>query len=452
MTFATLAVAFFASALVLMLRPVDGLVTYIAVQLLYPSYLAVSLGTVDITADRIVIAVLLCRALMDRSLVARFRRITLDYFVVGSFGVLTLALCLQEALPRVLENRAGAFLDAILPYFAARLIIQDRSRVLRLAKGLAMVLIPVAALGVMESLTAWSPYAGLRRFSFISTSEGGPPDLRWGLYRAGGAIGNSISFGLCFVVLLPMVLVLLGQRGTWKTLGFIAAASGIAGVFSSMSSGPLLGLVVFGGAAALSLQPVFAKPALWLALLAFFTAELGSNRHFYYLIGYLTFSGRTAWYRGRLIDVSVERLSEYWLSGYGFKDPGWGPSLDMRSYTDVCNEYILMACRGGIFTTILFVGALATALTRLRRVFRTASDPVLKMASWYLGSMVVGLAVAMMSVGLLGVESLFFTMLGVIGSPAFDVCRQSKFNLRPVPPQSRPLALDVQARYHAAQD
>jgi len=423
MTFVTIAVALLGSAMVLILGPVDGLVTYVALYMLYPPYLAVSLGTVSINAHRIVVVVLLCRVLLDHRSRAKSRWTVLDVLLVGSFAAMAVALSLRADLGIVMENRGGAFLDMIVPYVIARSVIHNQQDLVRLAKGLSLVVIPVAVLAVVESVAGWSPYAGLGQFSFLSGGAvgGEGPELRWGLNRAGGAVGGCISFGFCFVVLLPMMLLLVRQRGTWRTIGFIATGSAFAGTISSMSSGPLLGLVASSAAMALSVRPSLAKPALCLVLLAALAAEIGSNRHFYHLVGYVTFSSGTAWYRARLLEVAVGKLPEYWLLGYGFKDPGWGPELDMRGYTDVCNQYILMACRGGGLPVVLFVGALGHALARLRRVFRSGCGDVLKTASWYVGSMVVGMAVAITSAGLLGAEGLFYAMLGVVGSGAFSV-------------------------------
>ena len=451
MTFVILAVALFASALVLMVRPVHGLVTYVAVGFLYPSYLTVSLGTVDINAQRIVIVVLFCRALIDRSLVTRLRATTLDVLVVGSFAVGLVALCLHGSVGRVLENRAGAFLDIILPYFVARLVIHDYQDLIRLAKGLAIIVIPVAALGVMESLTTWSPYSGLWQFSFFPSSAGGP-ELRFGLSRAAGAVGNAISFGLCFVVLLPMMLVLLGQRGTWRTVGLVAAGSAFAGALSSMSSGPFVTLAAFSGAAALIRAPRLVKPLVILVFLGCLVVELGSNRHVYHFVKYLGFNTETGWHRVRLIEVAIETLPEYWLLGYGFENPGWGRAFFNRRKTDVTNHYILLACRGGIGTTALFVGALGVALSRVRRVFKSSVTPGLRNASWYVGSMIVGLGVGMMSVGLLGAEGLFVMMLGVVGSVAFDVVPPSYYGPRLAASPARPVTLDVQVRSRTAKD
>ena len=68
----TLTIAIILSVLALTLKPRHALVVYLAGLMWYPSFLAVSIGTIDIMVGRIVVVVLLLRCLSnDRNSSAR---------------------------------------------------------------------------------------------------------------------------------------------------------------------------------------------------------------------------------------------------------------------------------------------------------------------------------------------------------------------------------------------
>ncbi len=82
MTNVTLTIAIAASMLILYLRPVRALAVYLTVLMWYPVYLVISVGTIDISAGRIMVAVLLLKYLADRNLMNRFKWCRLDTWVV----------------------------------------------------------------------------------------------------------------------------------------------------------------------------------------------------------------------------------------------------------------------------------------------------------------------------------------------------------------------------------
>jgi hypothetical protein len=234
----------------------------------------------------------------------------------------------------------------------------------------------------------------------------------------------SILLGLCFVAMLPLVLALRKEAGSWGRVGTVATLATVLGTLASMSSGPLLGLVVTLGCAALLLKPALVKPVLGMFLILVVAAEIASNRHFYYLIDYVTLGQSDTWYRARLFEVAMAKLPEYWLLGYGYQDPGWGPLIDQRVYTDVCNGYILAAVTGGVIAALLLMSMIAMAVWKLRKAYRASRDAMLRRTAWYVGSMLLGYAFALWSVGLLGtMQTLFYLMIGIAWAPIFDAAR-----------------------------
>ncbi len=422
----TIAVAAAGVVLVMCLRPAQGFLVYIASVMFYPSMLAVPVGTIDLTVGRIVIAALLARAFLSLKGGKAGRLNILDILVVLLFAWGTFALMITEGSTAALENRAGVFMDTVLVYLAARLTLTRKADFIAAAKALCLMILINAALGVSESLTGWSPYLPLRVYSAALRGRPLIQDLRHGLYRAGGAGGNSIVFGMTFVFLMPFLLTLWKASGKWRGLATVSLAAAVVGAFSSMSSGPFMFIVTFCACALLILKPNLVKPVLIGCLLVCVAAEVGSNRHFYHLVGYLALGSSAVWYRARLFEVAVAHLHEFWAFGYGFRDPGWGLLLDGRQYTDVCNHYILLAVTHGILAPALFLGILTAVVARLRRAYIKLRPDPMSDASWYMASMFVAASLTLWSVGLLGVgQSLFYAMCGVVAGPLFESRRSA---------------------------
>ncbi|GAH66302.1 unnamed protein product, partial [marine sediment metagenome] len=112
----TLAVAVIGTILVLWLRPAKAFVAYITVLFLYPTYLVVGIGTLDIPASRIVVTVLLLRCLANMQLRSRFKWCALDTWVSVYMAVDILVVCLTRPLMPILENRAGFLMDTWFAY------------------------------------------------------------------------------------------------------------------------------------------------------------------------------------------------------------------------------------------------------------------------------------------------------------------------------------------------
>ena len=426
----TIAVAAAGVVLVMWLRLPQGFLVYIASVMFYSPMLTVPIGTIDLTVGRIVIAALLARTFLSLRGGKAWRLNIIDILVVLLFAWGTFALMITEGSTAALENRAGAFMDTVLVYLAARLTLTRKADFISAAKALCFMILISATLGITESLTGWTPYMGLRAYSAALrgglSGEGARHGLRHGLYRASVSGANSIVFGMSFVFLMPFLLTLWKASGRWRGVATVSLTAAVVGTFSSMSSGPFMFIVVFCACALLILRPGLVKPVLIGCLLVCVAVEVASNRHFYHLIGYLALGSSAVWYRARLFEVAVGHLHEYWAFGYGFRDPGWGLLLDGRQYTDACNHYILLAVRHGILASAFFLGILTAVLVRLRRAYIKLRPDPMSDAAWYMASMFVALSLTLWSVGLMGVaQSFFYAMCGVVAGPLFESRRSA---------------------------
>lgn len=420
MTGVTLTIAIVASILVLCLRPAHAFAVYIASMLFYPSYLVVQLGVLDIPVSRFVVAVLLLRCLVSPQLISRFKWCRLDTWVAASM-VVSVGIPLvsyHQPILRILENRGGFVMDVFFTYLVARLCITDRTAMVTAVKWIGVALVPLALLGVIEALTGWQPYFPLMQYCPWKPTVNINP--RSGLFRAIGPFGHPIMFGAAFVLFLPFIYCLRHEHNYWRTLAYLLCGIAIIGALSSMSSGPLMMVLIIIGCLALERFKQWVKPIFIFLVVSCIVIEIISNRTIYHVItSYANPIGGSGWHRAKLIDLAIEHFGEWWLVGYGGLDPGWGQSLG-GTWTDITNEYITAGVKHGILGVITLVGVLATAMYMLVRLHNSAKDPVLRSWYWALGSIIVMLIISFNSCAFFTqTGNLFYSIMGIIGSSIY---------------------------------
>ena len=103
----TLTFALIVSLLAVTQRPAYALAAYITSLIWYPSFLVLSMGTVDMPASRIVVAVLLLRCLFDDNIRTKFTWSRLDTFVASNIVIFVAVPIFSDVglLSSVIENR-----------------------------------------------------------------------------------------------------------------------------------------------------------------------------------------------------------------------------------------------------------------------------------------------------------------------------------------------------------
>ncbi len=422
----TLTFALVLSVLVLTLRPKYALVAYIIGLLWYPAYLAVSIGTIDILVGRFVVAVLLMRCYFDDKIRCKFKWNRLDTLVTLSMVVYVGTYLITQVNPiaQTLEGRAGFVMDTWCAYLAARFIVTDRSKLISIVKCIAIAMVPLAILGVIEAFTGWQPFAPLWRFSPWFRGGRFVSEGRWGLARAVGPFSHAILFGGVFAMFLPLIYYFRREKGNWGSLTYIISGIVMLGALSSMSSGPWVMVIVVIFCLVMEKHKQLIKPMFIFLVFSCISIGIASNRPFYHVIAsWANPLGGASWHRARLIDLAIENFDEWWMVGYGDKDPGWGQYLGMGR-TDVTNEYILNGVRYGILGIIALCAVLAKAFRDLISTYRRMRDPALKSLCWAFGSLLFSVAVAWMSVSFFGqLSTLVYCSFGMIGSlcsPGFN--------------------------------
>ncbi len=421
----TLTIAILGSILVLLLRPSRALAAYFAVLIWYPDYLRVSIGTIDISAGRIVITMLLLRCLLNGQLRSKFVWSRLDTWVALSMAVYVVVYCITHPLQESLENRGGFLTDTLFVYLAARLVLTDRTVLKSFIKVVAVVLVSLAVLGVAEAITGHYFFLALKRFRVWDTPvEEGIVKGRFGYARANGPFSHSIMFGSCFVMFLPLIWALRWERGYWAKLAYPLSVAAVIGALSSMSSGPWGMLMVVVFCMSLERYSHRAKSVLVLFVIICVLVGIVSNRPFYHKLLEVGNLGKGDWYqRAKLIDSAIETFDQWWLAGYGGKDPGWGAAVG-ESFTDCNNEFLLKGVECGMLGVIALAGTLVMAYRGLVSAFKETADKELRSLYWAMGCALTGVIVIWQGVSFFGQPvALFYCLLGIIGS-SFALTRQ----------------------------
>jgi hypothetical protein len=233
---------------------------------------------------------------------------------------------------------------------------------------------------------------------------------------------------------LPLVYYLRHGKNHWRVLAYVLSGVVLVGALSSMSSGPWVMVIVVIFCLVMERYKYLVKPLLIFLVLSCILVGVISNRPFYHVIAsYANPLGGAGWHRAALIDFAIERFDEWWLVGYGGRDPGWW-TYSTGPHTDVTNEFILAGVRYGILGMVAHFGVLITAFHGLIRAYNKTVDPGLKSLCWSLSCILVSLAVTWMSASWGGNSvPILYCLLGVIGSISNLVPEQSGYLKQSLP-------------------
>lgn len=435
----TLCVGLAAAALVLLLPPKYGILVYLVSLLCYPDYLRIIVLGCTVSTGRLIAMALLMRCLLDEQLRRAFRWRKIDTLVIAADAVYMLTLCwaLGDSFVAGIKYQAGGMVGSTFAYFSARLIINNRAVLVHFVKVSAAVLVVMAFLGIFEAVTTESPYKGLLKYHFyadryqleykfkdqeVLVGHGHEP--RFGFFRAQGPHSHPIIFGASFAVFVPLVWKLF-YNTRWKSLRAPVCGAIVIGGASSLSSTP------FGGLLAALAGLAFERFQRWgkhlfvsFVLLCILAGIHTDSPHFYYvLFGRLSFGGGDGYYRSRLIDVALEHLPEYWLTGYG-GNIGWTREISHKDLTDVTVHYVALAVMYGVFGLLAYLAIVFNLLFSLWRKYKRSVETFDRNICW---ALIVSIAVTLildLGVAPFGVlptlYSIIFGISGSVTSPDFN--------------------------------
>ena len=404
-------------AIIAATRKVSGLALGVVIisMLIWPEFLRVPFGLLQLSAPRFVALILLIK------FISKGRHRQIKYGKVDKLVILTwlwtiIASVLASAEFSQVAQMIGRGFDTVLMYFIARMAILNSNDIKKLALGLGFIAILMCMAGVYEAITWSSPY---HKYSNGSARLDGYSEIRYGMLRAQGSTLVSIYFGMAMMIITGLLWSVRGYIERGFIYKIILTASVLA-VLSSLSSGPWIALFTLIALNLYYKRIKLIKPSLYMIAFMSLMLEIISNRHFYNLIDYIAIDSQTAWYRTRLMEIAVNQWSDYWLVGVGSNWPQhWAALLDGRVHIDIVNNFILVALYGGLPALIMFITTHVVAIKYSIKTFRSSSGAAKRQLVFGLSAALLALDLSSMSVGLFGPPLLLsYILLGIIVSVA----------------------------------
>lgn len=378
----------------------------------------VELGPFHFPILRILLAVGLVRvAIRSERLLGRMNGV--DWLMVIWAAWALISSLFHRDPSGALVNRLGLVYNGCGTYFLLRVFCQSLSDTVKLCRITAILLIPLSIEMIYEQLMWHNLFSALGGVSEI-------PDIRHGRIRAQGPFANSILAGTVGAVCLPLMIGLWQQHRKTAIAGIMACSSM---VITSTSSGPIMSAL--GAIGALLMWRWRHKMRLirWLAVLSYIGLDLVMEAPAYYIIARIDLAGgSTSWHRARMIEVALEHLSEWWLTGSDFTRHWFPYGLDWSpDHADITNQYIWMGVLGGLPLMLLVIAIVATGFAFVGQRLRQATDLALEsqFMIWALGASLFSHAATFMSVSYFdqSIEFLYLT-LAAICSCSIQTMRQ----------------------------
>ncbi|MCE5229787.1 hypothetical protein LLG95_09355 [bacterium] len=432
----TLLIALFASLLILALRPIYGLWVYAAAVFWYSQRLTVEIFTLDFTVQRIVVVALLLRAMLSSDVRHRFHPTVIDAWVVVVWMASFFAFQLNEPMNLVLVREGGALMDTLLPYAAVRLIVNGRHELVRFIQCLALIAVPLAVFGVVQSLTgynvagfmelhaAWGIERQLGEIGLVREVAGIP------FYRATITFGNYIAYGMYFPCVAALVMALWHERSWPRPFLILMLAIALMGAMASVSSAPVLATMTIAAFACCFPFRRYWPAGVAVILCGILFIEVFSNRHFYHVLSRIAFSGETAYYRIRLFDEAFGGgMNGHWLAGYGYV--GAGPGNDNTHFAwrqlDLVNLYIHRLARTGLVGLVPLLMLNIMFYWRLYKAGHGAAQIEDEWLVWAVAGGLVGLNLALMTVTPLEqIMTMFYMLIALANSMPLIVAQSRR--------------------------
>lgn len=351
----------------------------------------------------------------------------LDWLLIGWALVALASSLFYEDMTSTFVNRAGMVFMACGTYFPLRAFCINRDDTMRLCKGLALLLFPLAMAMVYEKITGTNPFAEFGGTSAMS-------EVRNGTVRAQGAFSHSILAGSIGAASLPLMAILWQSH---RLTAFTGAMACLIMVGTSGSSGPLMASVFGLCALLLWRRRHHMKYIRWGAVTCYLMLEVVMNAPAYYIISYIDLTGSsTSWHRAALIEATLNHFSEWWLAGTDYTrhwmpyGVGWS-----GKHIDITNYYIRMGVDGGLLLMFFFIAKLASGFSMVGHA--TASDnkdtQPQRFMIWALGCSLFAHAANFISVSYFDQSVMFLYM-------TFAFIRSSTGDMTQAPMQSKVLS------------
>ena len=352
------------------LRDVPLPVAAVLITMLVPRELEFQVG-VTLTAQRIVLLILLPLALMRlvTSRTVTFR--AFDFLLVGTFVYFWLALFPKETLDTAIKAGSGPFLEAVGGYTIARVYVRSDAQFRATASLLFTLVLITGAAAAIELVFHVHWLKNIAR-AISGAAPTWTTELRLGLMRASANFDHPIHYGAFCASMFGLVWFL--ERNAVRRL-VRATLVGLAAFFSLSSAAFLgVGLVLVGSVWERVTRGIAHR--VWLSIgtatLLYLLASLLTTRSPTEILS-TTFvlDPQSAYYRLQIWEYGIENVINHPLIGVPIGTwvrPKWMFSDSVDNY------WLSTALFGGIPAVILYLLAIATLMIAVHKEVSTGNS------------------------------------------------------------------------------
>jgi hypothetical protein len=289
--------------------------------------------------------------------------------------------------------KLGATYNIIGCYFLFRMLLRDLDDVVQVFRMMAVLIVPLAALMLLEKSTGRNLFAVFGGVSEVTA-------VRDGVLRCQGPFSHPILAGTFGATVLPLFVCLWLDGRMGKLLATGGVVSSLIIAITSGSSGPVLALM----AAVLALGLWRIRTNMYLVRRGFVIGitflQVVMKAPVWFLLARVdVFSGSTGFHRAMLIDSAFHNLGDWWLIGTR-STVSWAD--EDQGLFDVTNQYIQVGAEGGIFSMLLFIWIIVCAFRLVGLTWRAMAEIGEPVASqffvWGLGAALFAHVVSYISV------------------------------------------------------
>jgi hypothetical protein len=368
------------------IREVPGPIVFMLVLLLVPSEVSMNVGSVLLPVYRIGLLLLAPFAAFRYLLGSAPRSRLADGGILLSSIWVGVSLANHYDLGLVIEPVGLWWVEALVPYLAARAWLTNSRTVTATLRLIAMIVFPLGLIGIVGSILHVDPVDSIV-LPMLGRSQTQYGD-RLGMQRVSLMFLHPIHWGVFAAVTFTATRTLF--RGAMNKL--LRSFACLCAIVSSLSSGALAALMIQIGL--ISWNRLFASNRhRWLILLCalafiYVLIDLVSTRDpMRVAFTYLTFSSHTAYWRMIIWEYGSAEVFRHPLFGIGFEE--WErPSYMYSGSMD--NFWLVIAVRHGIPAFLGFCLIAAVPVIKgFRKMAREGRAPTMEAYMFALSGLVV---------------------------------------------------------------
>lgn len=330
----------------------------------YPTNVMVPPPNLQLTVQRVVGFLLLLRCICTAEVRDRFKWNLADTGAVAYLGLLTISQMMTTDPVAAINNKAGFFLSALLPFWCVRLLVVDRPSLYVFMKGFVWMSVPLTFAALYQSYTGDSPYKFIMQNGLFWKEISGQwteirPFLGLPFNRASAPFMQCIMLGWFFAIQVTWCTNLWFEKKSvkWWIVPWLFLP---LGTIATVSAGPMTMAALSLMCAALFPVRKYWKQMAGTILVILVIISAASKRSLMELLASFGLDASSSYYRVNLLNYMlgktasmklpiVNPMGGHWLAGFGTIPH------EFDDYHDLCIQWIFLTVVNGLLGLSGFV-------------------------------------------------------------------------------------------------